>query len=69
MNTARVDAGRHPAWFSSSYSNGAGGECVQCAPTGDKMLVRDSKLEAGPVITLGGEAWRAFTGGVVGTDV
>ncbi|GLP65530.1 hypothetical protein RKD27_005693 [Streptomyces sp. SAI-126] len=69
MNTARVNAGRHPVWFRSSYSNGAGGECLECASTGDKVLVRDSKLEAGPVITLAGVAWHAFMGGVVGTDV
>ncbi|MFF7789503.1 DUF397 domain-containing protein [Streptomyces sp. NPDC007991] len=46
-------------WFTSSYSNGAGGECVECAFTGGGALVRDSKVEAG-VIVVGSDAWRSF---------
>ncbi|MER6284246.1 DUF397 domain-containing protein [Streptomyces sviceus] len=53
-------------WFRSSYSNGAGGECVECAVTGEEVLVRDSKLTTGPVITLPSGAWRAFIGCVLG---
>jgi len=56
-------------WFKSSYSGGSGTECVECASTGDGILIRDSKLDAGPVITLTGDAWRAFMGGVAGTAV
>ncbi|MER5937993.1 DUF397 domain-containing protein [Streptomyces sp. NPDC001928] len=52
-------------WFRSSYSNGAGGECIECALTLDEVLVRDSKREPGPVVTLGNGAWRAFLSGVL----
>jgi len=65
VSTANTDVSSHPVWFRSSYSNGAGGECVECASTGRDILVRDSKLEAGPVIALAGEAWRAFMDGVL----
>ncbi|WP_329338736.1 DUF397 domain-containing protein [Streptomyces sp. NBC_00663] len=55
------DAGKHhPVWFRSTYSNGAGGECIECALAVDEVLVRDSKCAAGPVIALGGTAWHAF---------
>ncbi|WP_308289752.1 DUF397 domain-containing protein [Streptomyces muensis] len=52
-------------WFRSSYSNGAGGECVECALTADDTLVRDSKCDTGPVITVSNDAWHAFLGGVL----
>ncbi|WP_306801490.1 DUF397 domain-containing protein [Streptomyces sp. T12] len=52
-------------WFRSSYSNGAGGECIECALTVDGARVRDSKCETGPVITLGSGAWHAFLSGVL----
>ncbi|MFH9013801.1 DUF397 domain-containing protein [Streptomyces sp. NPDC017943] len=47
-------------WFTSSYSNGAGGECVECALTEDGALVRDSKVPEPPVIAVGNTAWRSF---------
>ncbi|MFD5951159.1 DUF397 domain-containing protein [Streptomyces collinus] len=47
-------------WFTSSYSNGAGGECVECALTGDRALVRDSKMTETCVIAVSGDAWRTF---------
>jgi hypothetical protein len=47
-------------WFTSSYSNGAGGECVECALSGDGVLVRDSKSAGEPIITVGNEAWCSF---------
>jgi hypothetical protein len=49
-----------PVWFTSSYSNGAGGECVECALTGDGALVRDSKVAEARVIAVGSDAWRSF---------
>ncbi|MEV0484852.1 DUF397 domain-containing protein [Streptomyces sp. NPDC050508] len=48
------------AWFTSSYSNGAGGECVECVMAEERALVRDSKSETGPVIAVGRGAWCAF---------
>ncbi|MCX4738924.1 DUF397 domain-containing protein [Streptomyces antibioticus] len=53
-----ADGGR--VWFTSSYSNGAGGECVECALTDDGTLVRDSKASGVPVVAFGSEPWRSF---------
>ncbi|MFJ8024359.1 DUF397 domain-containing protein [Streptomyces sp. NPDC096311] len=47
-------------WFKSSYSNGAGGECVECARSVDGTLVRDSKKTGGPVVAFRADAWQAF---------
>lgn len=52
-------------WFKSSYSGGSGTECVECALFDSGILVRDSKREPGPVVTLGNGAWRAFLSGVL----
>jgi hypothetical protein len=49
-----------PVWFTSSYSNGAGGECVECALTGNGALVRDSKIAEERLIAVGNDAWRSF---------
>ncbi|MFC8873653.1 MULTISPECIES: DUF397 domain-containing protein [Streptomyces] len=54
-------------WVRSSYSNGAGGECVECAAAGDRILVRDTKTGGALVTSVGVVAWRAFTG-TVGRD-
>jgi hypothetical protein len=54
------------AWRTSSYSGNTGGECVEVAdgcPTG-AVPVRDSKNPAGPVVTVGAGAWRAFVDGL-----
>ncbi|MCD9878645.1 DUF397 domain-containing protein [Streptomyces guryensis] len=47
-------------WFTSSYSNGAGGECVECALTDEHALVRDSKDAEGPMVPVRGTPWRSF---------
>jgi hypothetical protein len=49
-----------PAWFTSSYSNGAGGECVEAAFVRAGVLVRDSKVPGGPHVTVSAEAWHKF---------
>jgi hypothetical protein len=54
------DGSGRPVWFTSSYSNGAGGECVECALIGDGALVRDSKMTESLVIAVSGDTWRAF---------
>ncbi|MBB1246996.1 DUF397 domain-containing protein, partial [Streptomyces durbertensis] len=56
---------RETRWFSSSYSGGQGGQCVQWAPeharaTGE-FLVRDSKAPQGPTLLFGVTGWGAFT--------
>ncbi|MEU0741348.1 DUF397 domain-containing protein [Streptomyces sp. NPDC006134] len=50
------------AWFKSSYSTGNGGECIEVAAASNAVLVRDSKQSAGPVLTLGRQAWADFVG-------
>ncbi|MFI7296998.1 DUF397 domain-containing protein [Streptomyces sp. NPDC050121] len=47
-------------WFTSSYSNGAGGECVECALLDDGALVRDSKSVGGAEIAVRSGAWFCF---------
>jgi hypothetical protein len=48
-------------WFTSSYSNNQGGECVECASlAGDAIAVRDSKDPDGPAFVFGRDAWLSF---------
>ncbi|MGA5795216.1 DUF397 domain-containing protein [Streptomyces cellulosae] len=64
MNTE--DASRQPRselrWFTSSYSSGAGGECVEVAVEATAVHVRDSKQVAhgGPVLKVNSAAWSAL---------
>ncbi|MFJ7305107.1 DUF397 domain-containing protein [Streptomyces sp. NPDC099088] len=64
MNTE--DASLQPCselrWFTSSYSSGAGGECVEVAVEATAVYVRDSKRIApdGPVLKVGSAAWSAL---------
>jgi hypothetical protein len=48
-------------WIRSSHSNGAGGECVECASDGDRILVRDTKIGDALVTSVDAAAWYAFT--------
>jgi hypothetical protein len=47
-------------WRKSGYSGNGGGECVEVAST-DRVLVRDSKDQTGPVLGFTAEAWTLFT--------
>ncbi|MFF3891130.1 DUF397 domain-containing protein [Streptomyces sp. NPDC001914] len=64
MNTE--DASLQPRselpWLTSSYSSGAGGECVEVAVEAAAAHVRDSKCVAqgGPVLRVGSVAWSAL---------
>ncbi|MFI1416747.1 DUF397 domain-containing protein [Streptomyces sp. NPDC020731] len=49
-------------WFKSSYSGGAGGECVEVATCPHTVHVRDSKDINRPMVVIGSEAWAAFVG-------
>ncbi|MFD7121890.1 DUF397 domain-containing protein [Streptomyces sp. NPDC059922] len=51
-------------WFKSSHSNG-NGACVEVAYLDDAVAMRDSKEQAGPVLTSTFEGWQAFIGSVV----
>ncbi|MYS43813.1 DUF397 domain-containing protein [Streptomyces sp. SID5998] len=50
------------AWFKSSYSSGAGGECVEVAAWQGTTRVRDSKDTARPSLSLAPRAWAEFVG-------
>ncbi|KAF3468531.1 DUF397 domain-containing protein [Streptomyces sp. Tu 3180] len=64
MNTE--DASLQPrselCWLTSSYSSGAGGECVEVAVEVTAVHVRDSKqvAQGGPVLQVGLTAWSAL---------
>ena len=51
-----------PHWRKSSYS-GNGGDCAEVAAT-DRVLVRDSKDQTGPVLAFSTASWRRFVGRV-----
>ncbi|MFF3844712.1 DUF397 domain-containing protein [Streptomyces sp. NPDC002328] len=55
-------------WFTSSYSNGAGGECVECRLTEHGAVVRDSKRPEGAVMAIGNRAWRSFVAAAAHAD-
>ncbi|MET7299955.1 DUF397 domain-containing protein [Embleya sp. NPDC005575] len=48
------------AWRKSSHS-GEGNACVETAPLGSAVGVRDSKVTDGPVQTYDVSAWSALT--------
>ncbi|MGV9950904.1 DUF397 domain-containing protein [Streptomyces cellulosae] len=58
--TTAAPTDRAHVWHTSSYSNGAGGECVECAITSTRAHVRDTKKVDGPVVTVAGSAWSVF---------
>ncbi|MEU6005056.1 DUF397 domain-containing protein [Streptomyces sp. NPDC047453] len=64
MNTEDVglQPRSEPCWFTSSYSSGAGGECVEVALEATAVHVRDSKRAAqdGPVLKVSTAAWSAL---------
>jgi len=47
------------AWHTSRRS-AEGANCVECAPLGDRIGVRDSKDRDGPVLVFGRATWTAF---------
>ncbi|MFD7899189.1 DUF397 domain-containing protein [Streptomyces sp. NPDC059743] len=48
-------------WRKSSYSNGAGGECVEVADLTEVGVgVRDSKRPQGPLLAVQRDAWAGF---------
>jgi len=48
------------AWFKSSYSSSASGDCVEVATCPHTVHVRDSKDEQGPQLALCPTAWTDF---------
>ncbi|MBW4702231.1 MULTISPECIES: DUF397 domain-containing protein [unclassified Micromonospora] len=50
-------------WHKSTRSSGNGGDCVEVAANLPGVVgVRDSKDEAGPVLSFAPAAWRSFLG-------
>ncbi|WP_449470941.1 DUF397 domain-containing protein [Streptomyces tanashiensis] len=64
MNSSASATSASSEWFKSSYSNGSGGECVECSRTTEGTLIRDSKRPEGPSLTVQAKAWNAFIEGV-----
>ena len=52
------------AWHRSSYSNQAGGDCVEVADGFQEAVVpvRDSKVPGGPALCFEAASWAAFIG-------
>lgn len=48
-----------PAWRKAKRSIG-NGDCVEIAPVGGNIAVRDSKDPAGPVLRYSADAWKMF---------
>jgi Domain of unknown function (DUF397) len=57
-----------PTWRKSSYSSDQGGNCVEVCNLNDGRAVRDSKNQAGAVLTFTAAQWFAFTTGVRAGD-
>ncbi|WP_322767844.1 DUF397 domain-containing protein [Frankia sp. Cr1] len=51
-------------WTTSSFSNGAGGMCVEAGAHDGGVVVRDSKSPNGPVLSFSRAEWAAFVDGV-----
>ena len=48
-------------WRKSSYSGNGGGNCVEVAGRGSRVLVRDTRQDGvGPVLRFSPAAWRRF---------
>jgi hypothetical protein len=47
-------------WRKSTFSGGNGGNCVEVGQQADRILVRDTKDQAGTVLAVGADAWRRF---------
>ncbi|MFI8437128.1 DUF397 domain-containing protein [Streptomyces sp. NPDC079020] len=48
------------AWFKSSYSSGAEGNCVEVADLYGQVGIRDSKQAQGPSLVVPSSAFSAF---------
>ena len=48
-------------WRKSTYSGANGGNCVEVGNTASVVSVRDTKDAAGPRLSVGTAAWKAFT--------
>ncbi|MFE3148002.1 DUF397 domain-containing protein [Streptomyces sp. NPDC059218] len=58
MNAEALVRTPESAWFKSSYSSGAGGQCGEVATRTN--TVRDSKDKTGPILSVAAGGWAAF---------
>jgi hypothetical protein len=56
-------------WFKSSYSDGAGNNCVEVAVMEPGVGVRDSKDKQGPALVVPATGWSSFVALVRSGDV
>ncbi|MEV6486238.1 DUF397 domain-containing protein [Streptomyces sp. NPDC051576] len=56
------------AWFKSSYSDGAGQNCVEAALRTPDIAIRDSKNPTGSALLLPATAWAPFLAHLHKTD-
>jgi hypothetical protein len=49
-------------WRKSSYSGTNGGDCVEAADMGGRILLRDTTDRGGVVLTISPDAWLRLTG-------
>lgn len=54
MNTSEL------AWYKSSYSSSASGDCLEVATDPETIHIRDSKNGPGPEVHISATAWTAF---------
>jgi hypothetical protein len=47
-------------WRKSSYSGQSGGNCIEVAGSGNRVLVRDTNDRSGAMLRLTPDAWRKF---------
>ncbi|QEU93365.1 DUF397 domain-containing protein [Streptomyces kanamyceticus] len=59
-NEKSTDVAPAGAWFKSSYSSGAEGNCVEVADLCEQVGIRDSKRAHGPALVVPSSAFSAF---------
>ena len=52
------------AWRKSTYSSDEGGNCIEVAAHPAAIHIRDSKIPAGPILTVSPSTWTEFLGRV-----
>jgi hypothetical protein len=48
-------------WRTSSYSGNGGGNCVEVADAGSRVMVRDTKHRGAGTLAFTADAWQTFT--------
>jgi Domain of unknown function (DUF397) len=47
-------------WRKSKYSSDNGGNCVEVADSGNRVLIRDTQNRDGAILRFTADAWRKF---------